>query len=51
MFIRQRIGRNLEAAGNVGMNIVLFNNRDVQYNGNVVNNFVELKKMMGDFNL
>ncbi len=37
---------NLEAASKVGMNTVLFNSRNVQYTGNVVNDFVELKNMM-----
>jgi putative hydrolase of the HAD superfamily len=37
---------NLEAAGKVGMNTVLFNSRNVQYTGNMVSNFVELSNMM-----
>lgn len=37
---------NLEAAGKVEMNTVLFNNRNVQYTGNMVNDFVELKNMV-----
>jgi putative hydrolase of the HAD superfamily len=37
---------NLEAASKVGMNTVLFNSRNVQYTGNVVNDFVELTNMM-----
>ncbi len=37
---------NLEAASKVEMNTVLFNSRNVQYIGNMVNNFVELKNMI-----
>lgn len=33
---------NLEAASKVGMNAVLFNSRNVQYEGKIVNNFEEL---------
>ncbi len=37
---------NLEVAGKVKMNTVLFNSRNVQYTGNMVNDFVELKNMI-----
>ncbi len=37
---------NLEAASKVEMNTVLFNSRNVQYAGNMVNDFVELKNMI-----
>lgn len=37
---------NLEAAARLEMNTILFNSRNVQYVGNVVNDFVELKKML-----
>ncbi|MHB8064540.1 MAG: HAD family hydrolase [Ruminiclostridium sp.] len=37
---------NLEAASKVEMNTVLFNSRNVQYTGNMVNDFVELKNMI-----
>jgi len=37
---------NLEAASKVGMNTVLFNSRNVQYTGNMVNDFVELTNKM-----
>lgn len=47
IYVDDREG-NLEAAGKLGMNPVLFNSRDVQYNGKVVNDFVELASMMHD---
>lgn len=37
---------NVEAASKVGMNAVLFNSRNIQYAGNMVNDFVELINMM-----
>lgn len=37
---------NVEAASKVGMNAVLFNSRNVQYTGSIVNDFVELTNMM-----
>ena len=44
-YIDDREG-NLEAAGKMGMNTVLFNSRNVQYSGNMVNDFLELKNMV-----
>lgn len=38
--------RNLKAASKVKMNTVLYNSRNVQYTGNMVNDFVELKNMI-----
>lgn len=37
---------NLEAASKVGMNTVLFNSRNVQYQGNTVTDFIQLKNML-----
>lgn len=37
---------NLEAASKIGMNAVLFNSSNVQYDGNIVTNFMELKNML-----
>jgi putative hydrolase of the HAD superfamily len=45
LFVDDREG-NLEAAGKLGMNTVLFNSRNVQYTGNTVNSFAELKNML-----
>ena len=36
---------NLEAASKVGMNAVLFNSRNVQYEGNTVTDFIQLTNM------
>lgn len=35
--------RNLEAAGRLGMKAILFNSRNVEYAGDIVNDFAELK--------
>ncbi len=37
---------NLEAASRLGMNAIMLNSRHVQYNGNIVNDFVELANMV-----
>ena len=37
---------NLEAAGKVGMNTVLFNSRNVQYQGITVTDFIQLKNLL-----
>jgi Predicted hydrolase (HAD superfamily) len=37
---------NLEAACKVGMNVVLFNSRNTQYEGNAVTDFNELTNML-----
>lgn len=45
LYIDDREG-NLEAASKVGMNAVLFNSRNVQFEGNTVTNFMELTNML-----
>lgn len=45
LYVDDRDG-NLEAASKVGMNAVLFNSRNVQYEGKSVNNFKELTDMI-----
>lgn len=37
---------NLEVANKVGMNTILLNSRNIQYAGNVVNDFIELKDLL-----
>ena len=38
--------RNLETAGKIGMDAVLFNSRNVQYDGKIVTDFIQLKNML-----
>jgi putative hydrolase of the HAD superfamily len=45
LYVDDREG-NLEAASKVGMNTVLFNSRNTQYDGNIVTNFQELTYML-----
>ena len=45
LYVDDRRG-NLEAASKVGMNVVLFNSRNVQYDGITVTNFKELTSML-----
>lgn len=45
LYVDDREG-NLEAASEVGMNTVLFNGRNTQYDGNIVTNFQELTYML-----
>lgn len=45
LYIDDREG-NLEAASKVGMNTVLFNSRNVQYEGNTVTDFIQLTNML-----
>ncbi len=44
-YIDDREG-NLDAASKLGMSTILFNSRNVQYTGNTVNNFAELKNLI-----
>ena len=39
--------KNLAAARDVGMNTVLFNSRNVEYEGKTVRNFSELGELLG----
>ena len=45
LYVDDREG-NLKVASKVGMNAVLFNSRNVQYEGNTVTNFIQLTNMM-----
>ena len=45
LYVDDREG-NLEAASKVGMNAVLFNCRNVQFEGNTVTDFIQLKYML-----
>lgn len=45
LYVDDREG-NLEAASKAGMNAVLFNSRNVQYEGNTVTNFTQLSNML-----
>lgn len=45
LYVDDREG-NLEAASKVGMNSVLFNSRNVQFIGNTVTDFIQLKNML-----
>jgi putative hydrolase of the HAD superfamily len=45
LYVDDREG-NLEAAIKVGMSAVLFNRRNVQYEGNAVTDFIQLTNML-----
>ncbi|WP_310601988.1 HAD family hydrolase [Anaerosporobacter sp.] len=45
LYVDDREG-NLEAAGKVGMNAVLFNSRNIQWEGNAVTDFIQLKNIL-----
>lgn len=45
LYVDDREG-NLEVASKIGMNAVLFNSRNVQYEGNTVTDFIQLTNML-----
>jgi len=45
LYVDDREG-NLEAASKIGMNVVLFNSRNVQYEGNKVDDFTQLANIL-----
>ena len=45
LYVDDREG-NLEAASKVGMNAVLFNSRNIQFEGNAVADFIQLTHML-----
>ena len=45
LYIDDREG-NLDAASKIGMNVVLFNSRNIKYEGNVISDFTQLTKYL-----